>query len=334
MRKVALPTDASLIITYRCPMQCTMCHIHAHPSRPSEEFSPELIDKLPKMKFINITGGEPFSREDIHEIVERAYKKSDRIVISTSGWFTEKVIGLARKFPRIGIRVSLEGLSVINDELRGRKGSFDRGLTVLLELSRMGIRDIGFGITISDRNSKDMLVLYELAKRLRMEFATAAVHNSFYFHKYDNRIGNPDEVASDIEELARRLLSTNRPKNWARAYFNIGLANFVRGGSRLLPCRAGSLNFFLDPAGEVYPCNGMEEAVWCESMGNLESAGNFEELWSSERAQQVRERVRTCPKNCWMIGTVAPVMKKRMASIVRFVMQYKLSGAKRFPELV
>lgn len=39
---------------------------------------------LPRLKFINLTGGEPFVREDLAEIVEECYKHTDRIVISTS----------------------------------------------------------------------------------------------------------------------------------------------------------------------------------------------------------------------------------------------------------
>ena len=89
---------------------------------------------------------------------------------------------LARKFPKIGIRISIEGLSQKNDELRGRAGGFDKGLRTLLSLREMGVKDIGFGITVSNNNSEDMLSLYRLSKALNMEFATAAFHNSYYFH--------------------------------------------------------------------------------------------------------------------------------------------------------
>lgn len=39
------------------------------------------------MYFTNITGGEPFIRTDLKDIVRELYKKSDRIVISTNGFF-------------------------------------------------------------------------------------------------------------------------------------------------------------------------------------------------------------------------------------------------------
>ena len=64
-----------------------------------EELKASDLRSLPKLKFINLTGGEPFIREDLDEIVEECYKHTDRIVISTSGWFQDRVIGLAQKLP-------------------------------------------------------------------------------------------------------------------------------------------------------------------------------------------------------------------------------------------
>ena len=184
------PTDASIILTYRCPMQCVMCNIWKNPTDKKEEIKASDLRSLPQLHFINLTGGEPFIREDLPEIVEECYKHTPRIVISTSGWFEDRVIALARRFPNIGIRISIEGLSQKNDELRGRPGGFDKGLRTLLTLKQMGLKDIGFGCTVSNNNSADMLALYQLSRSLGMEFATAAFHNSYYFHKDDNQNTN------------------------------------------------------------------------------------------------------------------------------------------------
>ncbi len=315
--------DGSIIVTYRCPMRCKMCNIWANPTKPSEEFAPELLEKLPQMHSVNITGGEPFIREDIEEIVKILRKKTKRIVFSTSGWFSDRIIALAKKYPDLGFRISIEGLSVKNDELRGREGGFDKGLRTLLELRRMGVKDIGFGITVSNNNSGDMLDLYELNKNLKMEFATASFHNSFYFHKYDNQVTNLDEVCANFDELIQRLMKENNPKSWFRAFFNLGLINYVRGGRRMLPCEAGSENFFLDPYGNILPCNGMEERCWFASMGNLKEA-SFDEIWNSPQAAAVRDKVAHCPKNCWMIGSVSPVMHKYLRQILPWVVKNRL----------
>ena len=316
--------DGSIIVTYRCPMRCKMCDIWNNPTKPEEEFKPELLKKLPKMRSVNITGGEPFVREDIEEIVKILLTKTDRIVFSTSGYFSDKIIALAKKYPQIGYRISIEGLSCKNDELRGRAGGFDKGLRTLLELRRLGIKDIGFGITVSNNNSADMLNLYELNRNLKMQFATASFHNSFYFHKYDNKVTNIDEVCGNFDELIQRLMKENSPKSWFRAFFNLGLINYIKGGRRILPCEAGSENFFIDPHGNVLPCNGMEKSCWFDTMGNLNDVETFDEIWNSEKAKAVREKVAHCPKNCWMIGSVSPVMKKYMPNILPWIVKNKL----------
>ena len=155
-----------------------MCNVWKYPTKEAEEIKPETLEKLPALDFCNVTGGEPFLRSDISDVVDILKKKSRRVVVSTNGYFTGRIIGVAERNKDIGFRISIEGLPAANDELRGLKDGFDRGLRTLLELQRMGVRDIGFGITVSDRNAKDMIELYQLAKSMNLEFATAAVHNS------------------------------------------------------------------------------------------------------------------------------------------------------------
>lgn len=322
--KANRPTDASIILTYRCPMHCKMCNIWANPTQGSEEIKADDLKCLPQLKFINLTGGEPFVRTDLADIVRVCYTKSPRIVISTSGWFHERVIALAQEFPNIGIRISIEGLAAKNDELRGREGGFERGLKTLKKLQEMGVKDIGFGCTVGGANSADMLELYKLSHKMGLEFATAALHNSFYFHKSDNVIANKERVVEDFSILVDKQLAEKSPKSWFRAYFNMGLINYVNGGRRLLPCEAGSANFFIDPWGEVYPCNGMEEDKWMQSMGNIHQCQDFMQLWNSEQAQSVRDKVRSCPKNCWMVGTVSPVMHKYIYKPAVWVLYNKM----------
>lgn len=317
--------EACIICTYRCNAKCHMCNTWHHPSSLSDEISPSLIDKIPcGLDFINITGGEPFLRNDLDDIVGVAQKKTRRLVISSNGYFTERMVKLAKKYPSIGFRISIEGLPSANDKLRGMADGFDHGLRSLLELRALGIKDIGFGITVSDVNAKDMIELYRLAEAMGLEFATASTHNSYYFHKHDNAFQNPEMVAREFERISRELLKTSRIKNWFRAYFNHGMANYVRGGKRLLPCEVGTDMFFLDPYGKIMPCNGMDTEM---PMGDL-TTHSFEEIWHSEQAEKVRSAVKKCPKNCWMIGSVAPAMKKDIKTPLKWIVRQKLGIGK------
>ncbi len=310
---------ASIIVTYRCNAKCHMCNTWQHPSDPKHEIGPEVMEKLPDIPTINVTGGEPFLREDIDDIVGLLKAKSKRVVISTNGYFTDRILRLFEKHPDLGIRVSIEGLPKVNDELRGIRDGFDHGLRTLVELHRRGVSDIGFGITASDRNFEDVVPLYHLSKMMGMEFATAAVHNSFYFHKHDNEVSRQDAAQREFDKLIDEMLAGWKVKDWFRAYFNYGLINYMKGKPRLLPCCMGRDAFFLDPYGEILPCNVLDE-----SMGNLRE-GTFEDLWQSERAQRVRQQAQNCTKNCWMMGSVAEQIKKNALPIGMWALRRKFA---------
>ena len=311
--------NGTVIVTYRCNARCTMCNRYKAPSRPDEEISLETIKKLPKMYFTNITGGEPFIREDLPDIVRELYKKSDRIVISTNGYFTDRIIALAEEFPEVGIRVSIEGLEQTNNEIRGLPNGFNRGYSTLKKLVEMKHPDVGFGMTVQDRNAPDLVPLYKLSNELGMEFATASLHNSFYFVEAKNIIHDRPMVAKNFENLINELLKSNEPKKWFRAYFNHGLINYIYGQPRLLPCDMAFDTFFIDPYGDVMPCNGTKDK---EVMGNL-NVQSWDELWSSEQAEAVRAKVRHCDRNCWMIGSVSPAMHKYIWKPAAWVVSHK-----------
>ena len=206
--------NGTVIVTYRCNARCSMCNRYKAPSKPEEELSVEVIKKLPQMYFTNITGGEPFIRTDLKEIVRELYKKSDRIVISTNGFFTERIIDLCKEFPQIGIRISIEGLEDTNNSIRGIPDGYQRGYSTLKKLVEMGMQDVGFGMTVQDTNAKDLVSLYKISDDMGMEFATASLHNSFYFVEKKNIIHDRPMVAQNFENLINEMLNANSPKKW------------------------------------------------------------------------------------------------------------------------
>lgn len=311
--------NGTVIVTYRCNAKCTMCNRYKVPSKPEEEISLETIRKLPEMYFTNITGGEPFIRDDLKDIVRELYKKSDRIVISTNGFFTDKIVDLCKEFPQIGIRISIEGLEQTNNDIRGLEDGYNRGYTTLKKLVDMGMQDVGFGMTVQDRNAADLVPLYNISDELGMEFATASLHNSFYFVESHNIIKDRLMVAQNFEDLINRLLESNSPKKWFRAYFNHGLINYIFSQKRLLPCDMSFDTFFIDPYGDVMPCNGTKEK---QVMGNLNEQ-SWDELWNSDQAEKVRKLVRNCDRNCWMIGSVSPAMHKYIYKPALWVVKHK-----------
>ena len=328
---ISLPKEICIIVTYRCNAKCNMCDVWHYPTKAGEEITVEDIEKLPSgLRFINITGGEPFIRRDIEEIIKAIHPKTLRIVISTNGFFTERIVKLCEKYPDLGIRISTEGLQETNDAIRKIPSGFDRTMRTLLTLRRMGIKDIGFGMTVQDMNCKDLMPLYELSNALGYEFATATLHNSHYFHKLDNRIEDKEMVCNELSKLITELLRSRSPKKWFRAYFNYGLMNYIYEGKRFMACEMGTESCFIDPSGDVMACNGMDSKI---PMGNIKK-NDFADIWNSEQAAKVRDMVKSCNKQCWMVGNAAPVIKKHIRIPLKWILKNKLrllSG--KYPQL-
>ena len=179
------------------------------------------------------------------------------------------------------------------------------------------IRQDGFKV-----HAPDLVPLYKISNEMGMEFATASLHNSFYFVEAKNIIHDRPMVAKNFENLVNELLRSNSPKKWFRAYFNHGLINYIYGQKRLLPCDMSFDTFFIDPYGDVMPCNGTKDK---EVMGNLNTQ-SWDELWNSPQAEEVRKKVRCCDRDCWMIGSVSPAMHKYMKSGFSLVAHMRLSS--------
>ncbi len=304
-----------------------MCEAWRNPSPSSEEFDPEILRKIPGgMKRLNITGGEPLLRRDIARIVEILDAKTKRLEISTNGYFCDRLEEIARKFPRLTVRISVEGLPATNDALRGIPDGFDHAMRSLLRLKRLGLDDIGFAMTISGENCRDLLDVYTLAASMDVELANAVVHNSFYFFKSDNAITNAGEVDEAMCRFIEALLRSprgnprKRVKDWFRAYLNLGLLAHVRGQRRPIPCGAGTDTFFIDPWGRVLACNGSAEP-WI--MGDLRTQ-SFDEIWNGAKAAEIRALVASCGRNCWMTGTAVPAMRRAPLKPALWVMKNKL----------
>jgi len=327
--------DGAIITTYRCNAKCHMCHTWKYPSKRDEEIGLELIKKLPgNLDHLNITGGEPMLRNDIEDIVDVVSSKARCIEVSTNGYFTDRIVRLAEKFPFLKIRVSVEGLPALNDILRGPKNGFDHALRTILELKRCNIKDIGFSFVVSDKNIPDLLNLYYLCASMGIEFTNAPMHNSFYFHKHDNKLDDVDNTVRELKKFIIAMLGSPRSslrmkvKDWLRAYYNIGIISYISGKQPLLAgCPAGRDMFFLSPFGDILPCNASAEP-WI--MGNLKEK-SFHEIWNSLQAIEIRKKIEICNRNCWMMGCARGKMRRNPLPIINWILINKYRLAFKIP---
>lgn len=320
--------NACVIATFRCNAHCHMCNIWRNPTKENQEITPEVVAKLPgNLGRINLTGGEPMLRDDIEELVRILYKKCRIVEISTNGFYTDRLVRIAERFPGVMIRISLEGLPALNDRLRGTTNGFDHALRSILELKKTRIKDIGFSIVICDKNVTDLVSLYNLSVGLNVELAQSSMHNSWYFHKTDNKVEDKQIVLHELERFMTALLTSKRSslrlkiKDWLRAFFNLRIYHYIRSGySRQGVCTAGTDLFFVDPFSDILPCNGSDEK-WI--MGNLNEK-SFKEIWNSSQAEKIRNMVRLCPKDCAFIGTARFDMLRNPAKPIKWILKNKM----------
>jgi MoaA/NifB/PqqE/SkfB family radical SAM enzyme len=294
-----------------------MCHTWKHPSDKASEITARDLATLPQMVRLNVTGGEPFIKEDLGEILDAVKKKAKRVVISTNGFLTRRTLDVMRDHRDVGIRISFDGIGETHDDIRGVRNAHQRALDTLKGLKELGIKDLGIAVTISDRNAKDLVPLFKLAEEFRVELATAVLHNAYYFHKEDNVILDKRMVETEIRKLMRAYLKSSHPKNWFRAYFSQGIVDHVNGKQRAMKCTMATDSFYLDPYGDIRPCNVMNLPF-----GNIREK-SFQEIWNGPEAAQARKRVDSCTANCWMIGSVGHLMRKNMLKPLTWIARNK-----------
>jgi MoaA/NifB/PqqE/SkfB family radical SAM enzyme len=321
--------DLSVITTYRCDSRCSMCNIWKNPTHPRHEIDVATLEKLPGgFDFINITGGEPTLRKDLEDLCAVLRPKGRTLEISTNGLHGDVLEPIVRRYPDIKIRISVEGFEATNNAIRGEKDGFQRKVATMERLMAAGGTDLGFATTFQDENVEEVVDLYRFAQSLNLEFATSALHNAFQFHKNDNVIYDRVRVARKVEGLVTEMLRSPKPKNWFRAYLNLGLIAKILGQDRLHACTQGTDCVFVDPWGDVYACNVRNDLL----MGNLREQ-SWDEVYSGAQAQDVRGKVAVCPQNCWMVSSAKTSMRNRhfasvpKISVVRWVLLNKARSA-------
>ncbi len=308
---MSMPVDAVVAVTYRCDSRCNMCNIWQLP--PGEELEPEQFRNLPRsLRDINVTGGEPFLRDDLVEIVRIFDERCGhpRFVISTNGFERRRIAhaapGLLKIGRNVGIAVSLDGIGEKHDEIRGIPGGFDKVVETLKQLRTIGYRNVRVAFTAQRSNVKHLGAVYDLSRQFGFQFTTSVAQNSdFYFSTAENQTVDPADLSAELRYVMRKELLSLSPKRWLRAYFYSGVLAYNVSRERILACRAGRDSFFMDPAGFVYPCLTLNKA-----MGNIRSHG-FDDIWGGTAADTVRGEVDLCRQPCWMICTARTAMMRR-----------------------
>ncbi len=323
------PFKITLMLTERCDCRCTGCFIWKKPK--GHELSPDeiagIMRQAPSLSWINLTGGEPFLRDDIPEVAEAIVGALPRVTVldfPTTGQRTEAILeGCARiaqlGIPRFYVTCSIEGPPALHDELRGRPGAFERLMRTYAGLRIMPGVAPYLGMTLSDRNADQVEATLEAVRAHVPDVGWRDLHLNVYTesgHYYANEDGElraPTGIAAAIRRALREREGSWDPTDVIEAAYLRRLPRYLETGRSPLPCQSMRAGVFVDARGDVYPCT-----VWGKRLGNVLKTPLYEILDSAESAR-ARETIKkdACP-GCWSPCEAHPtIVANAPASLLR-----------------
>ena len=292
-----------LHLTERCNLRCTHCYQDGN--RPDEMSLSEIksvIDEVSDMlrdwedtydisftSSFNVTGGEPFLRQDIFEVLEELKNKGFDTYLLTNGILINRNRANAlAKLGLTGVQISIEGPEDIHDAIRGA-GSFSATLKGIRNIVDAGI-ELTLNTTLSDINAPYFADLAALASSLgakRLGFSRLVP--SGVGSKLISRALNKETLL----DLYRKIFSLET--NGLHIVTGDPVASQLRqpskeDGHNSWPsggCAAGVSGLTVLPDGTITPCRRMPVAI-----GNVRR-DSLREIWaSSEILNALRDKSR------------------------------------------
>ena len=133
LKNLEFPVTVRILLTLRCNANCVFCYLKAgepYRKKTREEMSTDeiktIIDEAVKngVNILTLSGGEPFLRDDIIEIIEYATRRIPRVDVLTNGTLLadeKKVKSLADRVNKnsLIVQISLDGSTPsIHEKLR------------------------------------------------------------------------------------------------------------------------------------------------------------------------------------------------------------------------
>jgi MoaA/NifB/PqqE/SkfB family radical SAM enzyme len=268
-----------------------------------------------QLQWLYISGGEPFLRQDLPEIVTCIHEcnPSTSIFIATNGFLTEKILETTAQLltihPRIQIGVSLDGLNDRHDTIRGVKNAFNKAERTLHALrTTFPHLPIQITTTVTPVNLDQVPLMYNFARQNRFHSRIApAIHAQYFSNAEQDLTWSPQDIQTlqrYFQIIKRDLLHTHGKFSTiycAESFLLDESIKYLRDPTnRSVPCFACFTRLYIDPYGNVYPCYN-----YYKKLGNIRTHP-LRTIWVSDQAHAVRNEIlhNQCP-NCWIVHEAA-----------------------------
>ncbi|MDD4909328.1 MAG: radical SAM protein [Candidatus Omnitrophica bacterium] len=317
--KIAAPRTCLLTVTNQCCLRCRMCRLWKLDTIKDEvniEDCRKFVDALggfgPGPMEVHLIGGEALTKNGIFDLIRHISAKGWRTVMTSSGYTIDEPT--ARALVEAGLsmlNLSLESMDPsVHDHLRGQGGCFSRLMEAIRHLGRHKNDSFKLGINsvISAANLEDIAELAEWVQG-------NDILDSIYFMAVMRPFGSGADWDWFKQEEYRHLWPSD-PAGAGRVLDR--LIRLKEGGSSKIENPAGQLesfkSYFRDPSHFIRSnrCNVSEQAVNVNAVGDMyicffmEKLGNIRtdnvvELWYSEKADEIRRKMRACRSNCELV---------------------------------
>lgn len=276
------PHFAALNITDNCCFKCITCNQwknYTHNELSTREWS-DVLSQLKEIgiKGISLTGGEPFMRQDIFDIILHAASLDLNVGVITNGYLLNR-----QKIERViksGVKtfsISIDGVGNSFDKIRGIKGAYDKVVNnckIIAEYKNKNIINADMYFTLMKDTLNTYRQVFRLAEGIGLPIVVNLLDYTPYFFK--QATNNKEDLwidernYSELKEFQKFIVNKKEDacKFTYHTYTEIDYFEryFKDPLQRYIPCIVSQKRIGIDSQGNVYG--------GCWSMGSF---GNLKE---------------------------------------------------------
>lgn len=304
------PVVMNFPITDNCNSRCVMCNVWV--DKVEGELTVDEIEEyfqdplFSSLMHVGISGGEPTLRRDLVQCLDKIVSILPNIKtlsITTHGYhykrwarFLPKIIEITqKKRVSFSLNISLDGVGIKHDEIRGTKGAFIRA-TKTAKLALALNVPVQFQCTVSKANLYNIGKVLRYAKSLKADIVfrkavsierlhNLPVINNVCLDKYE------DSYLADFF-TSSGLLNYTKSRS-RRIYYRKMAETLENGGERNRPCHFQRQGVFLGSKGDLFNCSLSDT-----SMGNITENDPQDIYFSLEANEITNNLIFTTCKTC------------------------------------
>jgi MoaA/NifB/PqqE/SkfB family radical SAM enzyme len=303
-----LPFSVVASVSFRCNSRCKTCGVWR---KPNDDMSVEEWDRVFSHLgrtpiYITFTGGEPFLRSDLAEMVHSAYFRCRPAVITipTNGLLTRRIVEqvetMCRVAPQtqIGINLSLDEVGERHDEIRQVSGNWKRAMETWEALKSVQQKHNNLVLTIHTVISRFNIerfpeIFYDLTDLNPDSYITEVAEERVELDTVDWLITPPPKLYAPVADFLSQQAHAHPAKGLARItqafraeYYQLA-KRVLFDQEQVIPCYAGWASGHIAPNGDVWSC-----CIRAEPVGNLRDHGyDLRPIWFGERMAALRQSI-------------------------------------------